>query len=271
MTDDVLIDFDVSDLDIAGERISIEDINRLANCEIVNSILLYGSAAREEASHRSDLDVLVLIGNNKLDSISKIESEFEFQKEENKRQTRVVNYFDGKLADLSPVRATTISAYEQMDFAEVSRKNPIMKYILPWRIRHERIHQESVPIYGEKPKFPDLQVSSNYKKELIKSLLTRMAFATLMYFCIFFSEQYKKYLFDSYKWSLLNCGYIIDNSNMKINDCVGEVRHFFLTKDTYSSYRGGSTPNLLKLKIPVEILLIHLWTLYTVSLKDIMD
>jgi hypothetical protein len=251
---------DVSEIAVPeGERSRLEALDQLAAHEETVAILVYGSSARHEIVSSSDLDSLALVKGD-------IDLPPNWKVRVSSSLPTLLEFLDGRVGDLTVPRIVDTEGYEQMVFNRLSRKHPAAKYVVPWRLRHNRIHAEAVAIYGDKPKQDSDELPEVWLRELAKSLLTRLLFAVAVWPFVYFTSSGNRWVVNAYKWTILNCGYLLDQANLQISECLEELP-LILRKEIVSDRKQTNTANPGQLV--VAVLAIHLWTACQLTRRNV--
>lgn len=269
------VEFDLSryrkNLPAGGEAFLQELSNGLSE-DSVQSVILFGSVVFGETTENSDIDLLIVLGDDASDSY--VGEVCELCSKLAERHLEVSSYeadvlgpvVDRQTGMFRSGFATKEKNVEAGDFPSIFNTNRVALLLAPWRTVLAGVFEKAVTIYG-----PDVEPAWHQLvhptrrpiRELVRSWLMTLVLSTSQLFYVLVSKRATLYSLESYKWATYTCAYHVTGSSARsLSDAIEVVPSVYRFDRWFLALREDPelSPAFL-LVTPFAVSLVHLFSI----------
>lgn len=235
----------------------------------IESIILFGSQARNEASSVSDVDLLIILKNNNRQVKNKItgilrfiELEFSYANDPTNLLELLLTYINIATGMFKSWFICSKSDFREKKFFKITETNRILGRIFaPSALIMENILRDGKVIYGRQSILDFREGNRSLNIQPFRSLILNEFLALGALIISPFSKLSSFYSLESIKWSL----FMADELKIKKSNFLKVNRSFFTWY--YTMRKGGLQTPYFSIYTPLMILKIHFLVFH--SLKKI--
>ena len=249
---------------VSNKRANDYLISLLRNLKIFNndleSVILFGSHARADATILSDVDVLIVLKQRNKIVINRIikmmrylETQYSYSRKPTNKLELFLNYINIATGMFRSWFICTKQDLINQNFSKITGTNKIIgKIFVPSKLILLNIKREGKVIFGNPNILKKITQPKKIEKQVIRSFFLNEIIAICALFITPFTKKSIFYSIESIKWS-----YFLINGSKVTESILAEnlKRNYDLYKKIKSS---GNFNSILCIKAPVLVLKLHL-------------